>query len=62
MSKATEEITLSQTAHLLHKDYQWVRSRLFRGELTGRQITGRWLVELDSALLLQGTVEQDEPR
>jgi hypothetical protein len=28
---ATEEITLPQTAHLLQKDYQWVRARLFRG-------------------------------
>jgi hypothetical protein len=53
MAKSTEEITLPQAAHLLRKDYQWVRSRIMRGELTGRQVAGRWLVDLDSALRLQ---------
>jgi hypothetical protein len=53
MTDTTEELTLPQTAHLLHKDYQWVRARLFRGELSGRQIAGRWLVDLSSALRMQ---------
>jgi hypothetical protein len=53
MTDTTEELTLPQAAHLLHKDYQWVRSRLFRGELSGRQVAGRWLVDLSSALRMQ---------
>jgi hypothetical protein len=30
-----------------------VRNRVLRGELTGRQVAGRWLVDLDSALRFQ---------
>ena len=56
MTNASEEITLPQTAHLLQKDYQWVRPRLFRGELTGRQIAGRSLVDLSSTLRMQESV------
>ena len=57
MAKASEEITLPQCAHLLRKDYQWVRSRIMRGELTGRQVAGRWLVDLDSALQFQAQAD-----
>jgi hypothetical protein len=62
MSKATEEITLPQAAHLLRKDPQWVRARVIRGELTGRQIAGRWFVELDSALRLQAQPSEREQK
>ena len=43
MSKVTERRGHAppQTAHLLQKDYRWVRSRLLRAELSGRQIAGR---------------------
>ena len=58
MGKVTEEVTLPQTAHLLQKDYQWVRSRLLRAGLSGRQIAGRWLADLSSALRMQESVRK----
>lgn len=61
LSKGTEEITLPQAAYLLRKDYQWVRNRILRGELTGRQVAGRWLVDLDSALRFQPQPNQATP-
>ena len=53
MTKAAEEIPLTMAAYLIHRDYQWTRSRVLRGEIAGRQVQGRWVVDKDSALRLK---------
>jgi hypothetical protein len=53
MMKAAEEIPLTMAAYLIKRDYQWTRSRVLRGEIAGRQVQGRWLVDKESALRLR---------
>jgi hypothetical protein len=52
MDTQDKGIPLPLAAQMMRRDPQWIRARVIRGELTGRQIEGRWFLDADQVQAL----------
>lgn len=61
MKDANTEVPLTLACRIAGKRYGWLYPRLLSGEVEGRQVEGRWLVNVGSVLRLREQSAKTEP-